>query len=314
MNSMLNNVLYHLSEGLIMMDQNYKITFWNSYMEMITGQTEDLVIGKNIYEVLPNMKKDFIEKALKDVLTNGSNMFFSAAIHSGLISEEGYLNIRMCRMILKDDCYALIEVMDVTNQFIQKNILKKYVKELYLLNQELKEKEEEIKNLAYYDMLTGVANRTLFYELSRKFLNEAKESHKIFGLMFIDVDDFKYINDTYGHEVGDDILVKVANILTQTVGDNKLVVRYGGDEFLVMLPGLHRKSDYKETVTRIIQNKNNVIRYNHDNIRISFSIGVSFFPDDGETMDKLVGRADKSMYVAKNTAGEDICCCGGYCM
>lgn len=305
MNRILYDILNDINEGIIILNDKLEIFLWNNYMEKITEISQEKIIYKKISEVLPNMNKNYFNKAMSDVMMGGNEIFFSAAMHTGLISNKLYLNLKMSRINDEDSRFLMLEFMDVTNQFVQINELKRYVQELYNVNRELKEKEKIIKNLAYYDTLTGVANRTLFYELAERTLDNAKRNNTLLGLMFIDVDKFKIINDTYGHQAGDEVLVKVATILNEATRKNDIVARHGGDEFLILLPFLKSVENYKLIVSRITNNKNNIVNFNGNEIKISLSIGISFYPDDGDTIDKLIAKADRGMYDAKNSCKEN---------
>lgn len=309
MNKILYDVLNNVNEGIIILNEELEIFFWNNYMECITGISKENVINHNIYTVLPNFNVNYFHKAIDDVTDNGFKMFFSAAMHIGLVNNKENLNLKISRFTEDESKFLLLEFIDVTNQFIQINRLKSYVHELYKVNKELKEKEKIIKNLAYYDKLTGIANRTLFYELAEKYLDNARRSNSLLGLMFIDVDKFKSINDTYGHEVGDKVLIEVANILKEATRKNDIVFRYGGDEFLILLPYIKDFNNYRVIVSRIVNNKNKIIDFNGKKINISLSMGISFYPDDGDSIDKLIAEADKTMYIAKNRGGENCSAC-----
>jgi diguanylate cyclase (GGDEF)-like protein len=305
MNSVLYDILDNVNEGIIILDDNLNICFWNNYMEVITKIKNKKANGYNIYKLLPSLNKNYFNKAINDVLNNKFKMFFSAAMHKGLVNNKKRLNLKISGFEKSESRFLLLEFIDVTNQFIQIDLLKDYIKELHGVNIELKEKEKVIKNLAYYDKLTGVANRTLFYKIAEKFLNDANRKNKLLGLIFIDVDKFKNVNDTYGHEIGDKVLIKVSNILKEAIRKNDIVARHGGDEFLILLSDIKKYDDYKCIISRIISNKNKIINLGGEEINISLSMGISFYPKDGNNIDVLIKKADKAMYIAKKRDGED---------
>jgi diguanylate cyclase len=125
------------------------------------------------------------------------------------------------------------------------------------------------------------------------------------GLMFIDVDNFKQINDTYGHEAGDRVLVQVAEILTAATRRNDVVARYGGDEFLILLPQINTPENCNIVMSKILQAKRDAVICNGVSVEICLSVGVSFYPQDGDSVDKLIVKADHAMYVAKKTEGDN---------
>lgn len=309
MNKILLNTLNCINEGTIVLNEECQILCWNKCMEYLTGIKLENVLESNIYDILPGLNKSYFRNLIKNVAKNECKMFFSAAMHKNLISSDKKLNLKISKMESEGRNFILLEFIDVTNQFLHIEQLRKYVHDLYILNKELKEKEKIIEELAYYDKLTGVANRTLFYEYAEKFLHNAKRNNSLLGLMFIDVNKFKNVNDTYGHKIGDKVLIKVANILVEATRKNDVVARYGGDEFLILLPNIKKVDNYKVIASRINNSKDKTINIDEKQINISLSIGVSFYPKDGDNIDKLIVKADKAMYIAKNKAGEDNCFC-----
>lgn len=308
MNRVLYEILNNVNEGIIILDEKLEVRLWNNYMKAVTKIDNKKATGKKLYELLPNLNKNYINEAINNVLDNGCKMFFSAAMHKGLVSDKENFNLKISSFEKSKCKFLLLEFIEVTNQFIQIDILKDYIQELYRLNMKLKQKESIIKKFAYYDKLTEIANRTLFYKISERSLNNAKRKNKLLGLMFIDVDKFKCINDTYGHEVGDKVLIKVAEILKEAIRKEGIVARYGGDEFLMLLPNIKKYNDYKNIISRIASN-NKRIKFNEKEINISLSIGVSFYPNNGCSIDKLIIEADKAMYIAKKRDGEDCSVC-----
>ncbi|WP_315116450.1 sensor domain-containing diguanylate cyclase [uncultured Clostridium sp.] len=292
-------ILNLINEGTIILNEELQIIFWNDYMKKITKTSMEEVLNKNIYEVMPKLNKSYFIKSIENVLNDGCKMFFSAAIHKGIINDNENFNIKISSIDKNDKKFILLEFINVTNQFARINQLKEYVSKLYNMNEELKEKEETITKLAYYDGLTGLANRTLFYETAERFIGEAKENNTILGLLFIDLDEFKFINDTYGHSVGDEVLINVAKSLVECVRDGDMVCRFGGDEFLIIIPNLRSSEDLENIIKRILNSKDRFTENINSDIEVSFSIGSSIYPYNGEDINTLIQKADKAMYVAK---------------
>ena len=154
--------------------------------------------------------------------------------------------------------------------------------------------------LATHDKLTGLPNRMLFADLSQRCVGRARRTNSRFAVMFIDLDRFKPINDTYGHKVGDHLLVEVARRLLACFRDTDVVARFGGDEFVVLISDVRRRQDVaviaKKVIASLSENFHGIV---DDELRISSSIGIAFFPDDAQQVDDLVRHADAAMYEAK---------------
>lgn len=123
------------------------------------------------------------------------------------------------------------------------------------------------------------------------------------GLIFIDIDKFKDINDTLGHKTGDEVLKNVARLLNLAVRDEDVVARFGGDEFLILLPGLSCEEDVKIISTRILNSPYRCMLIDESELYLSFSLGASFFPKSGQTIDELITTADEAMYISKKNGG-----------
>lgn len=304
MSNVLCDVLNYVNEGIVILNDNLEIIFWNRFMEELTGKDRKKVINTKVFHAIPGLNKDYYKKAFYTALKKDFKYFFSSEIHKNIISNDLELNIRVQKFNNQDVSYLVVEFIDVTSQHIRIDQLKGYVNKLYLLNKELKDKEKQIERLAYYDKLTNLANRTLFYQMAEKLLANSKRQKSILGLMFIDIDGFKNINDTYGHLIGDKVLIEVSNILEDSVRENDIVARHGGDEFLILLPDLSDYNNYKN-ISRRIAKANKKVRINNElEISICLSIGVSFYPKDGITIDELISKADKAMYKVKSIGGD----------
>lgn len=302
MNKIFLDILNQVNEGIIILDEDLDILFWNGFIQEITGIDKEDALHKNIFTVLPNLKRGYFQESINNAFNKGYTPFFAAGMHRDLITDKAKLNVRVKAFQSNDVKLLMIECIDVTSQFLRVNQLKEYVQQLSDLNKRLREKEREIARLAYYDKLTSVANRTLFYSLGDKFLSNARRKQILLGLMFIDLDNFKCINDNYGHKAGDRVLIQVAEILTKSVRENDIVARYGGDEFIVLLPDLQNKEDTLGIAQRITERIEN-LQMEGMELQVTTSIGASFYPDDGETIDEMITKADRAMYQAKSIGG-----------
>lgn len=299
MDNALQDVLLNLDHGIVILNQQLNITIWNKYMQNIMGVSSEHAVNCNVYQILPNLNRNYFKIAIQSAFDNGCKMFFSDAMHRGQISEKEHFNLKLSCITIDRSKHILLEFIDVTNEYVRIHRLRNNMAQLCLMNKGLKDQQKEIKKIAYYDELTGVANRTLFFELAEKLLFDAKRNHYMLGLMFIDVNKFKRINDTYGHEIGDLVLTRVADVLKSSTRNNDVVARYGGDEFLVLLPHIQNTKSYKVIASKIVNAPNRFIRFGEHEIEMALSIGISFYPDNGKTIHQLIQSADKAMYVAK---------------
>jgi diguanylate cyclase (GGDEF)-like protein len=174
---------------------------------------------------------------------------------------------------------------------------------------------DQVRELAYYDSLTGLPNRLSYKERLAYALEQASRNQKLVAAFFIDLDHFSRINDTLGHEVGDQLLRHVAARLRSCCREREdevgpafetlapEVARLGGDEFTVIMPGLHDPQDAAKLARRIISSFAQPIRVGTHEIFINASIGIAIYPYDGEDLDTLLMHADTAMYKAKEQGG-----------
>jgi diguanylate cyclase (GGDEF)-like protein/PAS domain S-box-containing protein len=172
---------------------------------------------------------------------------------------------------------------------------------------EMKIAEQKLKRMALYDALTGLANRHLFFDRLDLAIHEAKRSGNKFALLFLDLDNFKPVNDTFGHDIGDLVLKEVAARLQHLVRSGDTVARVGGDEFTIVLTGIHEEQAAARVAEKIIQCIGAPFIFGEVSCPLGVSIGVSLFPDQGEMADLLINKADQAMYSAKNKGRNTYC-------
>lgn len=159
--------------------------------------------------------------------------------------------------------------------------------------------EQRIRFLATHDVLTGLPNRDLIQDRTMQAITYARRTGRQLALLYLDLDRFKVINDGYGHSFGDAVLKAVAERLATLVREGDTVSRQGGDEFLILLTDLHNATDAYSVAQKIIESLDCPVVVQNRKVYLSGSIGVSVFPQDGETADALIDNADVAMYRAK---------------
>jgi diguanylate cyclase (GGDEF)-like protein/PAS domain S-box-containing protein len=164
---------------------------------------------------------------------------------------------------------------------------------------ERKQQEETIYRQANYDPLTGLPNRLMFADrLATALLRGRREKHCV-GLLFIDLDGFKKVNDTLGHNAGDDLLKEIAVRLSACVRQDDTIARLGGDEFTVILPNIRGPGDTEIVAKKIIEHVREPINLSDNEVYVSASIGITLYPDDADDEETLIKHADTAMYEAK---------------
>lgn len=165
---------------------------------------------------------------------------------------------------------------------------------------ELEQSREALHQEATHDPLTGLANRRLFYDRLQQAIRLAHRYGGKVGILYVDLDHFKEINDNHGHHVGDAVLTEVAKRLTASIRDSDTVARLGGDEFGVMLEGIQGREDILSASHKIEQELNAGTDFYGLDLEITASIGHALYPDDGENEDALIRAADAAMYRIKS--------------
>ena len=159
--------------------------------------------------------------------------------------------------------------------------------------------EEEIKRLAQYDDLTGLPNRTLFIDRVNQAIKQNRWKRRSFAVMYIDLDQFKFVNDTMGHSAGDQLLQEVAGRLTAALRDGDTVARMGGDEFTALLPEIAKRDDAALVAKKMLTALKQPFDIGNQELFVSGSIGLSLYPDNGKDAESLIKNADTAMYHTK---------------
>ncbi len=221
-------------------------------------------------------------------------IYANPVLYQRLVSDIGYRLI----VVLAGVLFVITLAWYLTSKLLIE-LKERESKLLYEVN-ERKLAEEKMNQIATYDQLTNLPNRYLLHSEFKQKLAEAKLYNKKLAVLFIDLDHFKIINDVYGHETGDILLREVANRISGLIRKYDFLSRFGGDEFVMIMPLLEDQSEVYSVIRKIILCLNQEFDLGKAKVEITTSIGISIFPNDGDTPSKLLKNSDLAMYRAKS--------------
>jgi len=272
-------VFTHTPAGIILTDDSHRILSLNPATAKMSGYESYELIGHTVFGLL-NTEPELSAAELQETLA-------LRATWSGELSitrKNGTLLAAGVRAQRVDD---------------PRNALATHYVWILADITERKEAEERMRHIAQHDPLTGLPNRLSLLMRLAQLLPEARRHHWRMAAMFIDLDRFKIINDTLGHQVGDEMLREVACRLSSVIRETDFVARLGGDEFVILLPGIAQPADAAMVANKIIAALSSSIEAEGHELHTSPSIGISVFPDDGPDGDTILKNADTAMYHAK---------------
>ena len=196
------------------------------------------------------------------------------------------------------DAYSTLEI---TAACLYLSILFAVLYNFEKVRSEHLEQEKQLENIAHFDVLTGVPNRMLLADRLAQALARTKREQGLMAVCYLDLDGFKSVNDNFGHEAGDQVLVEVTRRIKETIREDDTVARLGGDEFVLLLVGLQAPEECVSSLHRLLLAINQPIQLRGKLLRISASIGVSLYPEDEQDADTLLHHADQAMYIAKQS-------------
>ncbi|MBV6271482.1 EAL domain-containing protein [Alcaligenaceae bacterium CGII-47] len=280
-------VYRNTSEGMLVLDPKGIILDINPAFVSLRGQHESEVIGRHVRLLnSPCHDRDFYRAMWRSVIETGSWQGEHWGQHKNGELYPEWLSINTS-YTEEGQVYRRIMIFS--------NIA------------EIKRAEAIIWKQANYDKLTDLPNRQMFYDRLEQSIKKSQRSGTKVGLMFLDLDRFKEINDTLGHAIGDELLKEAARRLSACVRQSDTVARLGGDEFTVLVDDITQKRDLDRLSKLILLKLSEPFQLGLETVFISTSIGITFYPDDGKQAEVLLNNADQAMYVAKSEGRNRSC-------
>lgn len=290
-------LLDNLYDGVYFVDQERRITFWNKAAEQITGFSKAEVLGRrcadNLLRHVDDLGTPLCEEScpLDQTLHDGLTRTASVYLHH----KSGYrLPVAIGIAAVSNSKQKIIGAVEI---FRDNSAMVAALDSL-----------KELENLAFLDTLTGIANRRYLEIFLEAKFNELRRLGWSFGVLFIDVDHFKEVNDNYGHPAGDLVLTMLGQTLLKNCRSFDLVGRWGGEEFLFVLGNLESEKQLLTIAERLrILVASTWVTWNHDPIRVTISLGATRVRP-GDTPETLVKRADRLLFQSKAAGRNRITC------
>lgn len=295
-----NDVIFNtINNGIILLDEELNILAWNNWLEIRTSIKKKDILNKNICDEFPYINKSKLKRKIKSVLITTNPSFYSVDPHKYLIKiktntivDKVFDNMRQDITIVPydlDNKYVCLYIYDNTK--------------FYETSSKLEKLNNELVELSNRDPMTHLYNRRYFSEVSSKMLNLANRSNHTLSAIVLDIDNFKDINDNYGHAIGDKVIIATARSLENNVRKSDIVSRFGGEEFVILLynVSLENLEIIAEKIRENIEELE--IETNNDLIEFTISLGATQYDSnlDVNNIEYTLNRADKALYEAKET-------------
>lgn len=270
----------HTPLGVIEWDTNFEVTDWNQAAEKIFGFNKEEMLGRHPSErILPESVREKIHLVWTDLLNNEGG---TRSRNENITKDGRTILCEWYNTPLVDQDGHVIGVASLVDDVTERVM-----------------SEEMVWKQANYDMLTGLPNRNMFHDRLAQEMRKADRDKSPLALLLIDLDQFKEINDTLGHDTGDLLLQEAGRRISDGVRDSDTVARLGGDEFTIILHELRENSHIEDVAQKIIDKLEDAFHLRDEVVYISGSIGITLYPNDARDIDTLLKNADQAMYAAK---------------
>ena len=280
-------VFEHTHEAIVISDTSLNIIRANPAFSEVTGQSVKAFKGKCVLEFLD---------------TSQSADLFSQDIHRQLVAENAWQGEVWLKAQGGNPVPNLLTISPVRNERGQ---IHQLIQTFSNISERVKAEKQMIR-LAHFDRLTGLPNRTALDNHLDQSIQRARREDNHFALMFLDLDKFKPVNDTYGHQAGDELLRIVAQRLKHCIRSGDVVGRRGGDEFVIITGPLQGEDNARHIAEKVVQVLNETFHVQNVNLQIGASVGVALYPDNGVTAEDLLKKADAAMYKVKSSGRNNV--------
>jgi diguanylate cyclase (GGDEF)-like protein/PAS domain S-box-containing protein len=268
------NLVEFLPDAVIVQNKHHIVLVNPAGVKLLGQESSKLLIGRSIWEFIDSENRESVDSKLIEMVEKNDGAK-PEPIEERLIrwdNKEFFAEITAIPMVFNGESVMQILIKDITDR-------KKF--------------ETELENLAFYDSLTGLRNRRSFHDLLELSIETANKKGEKLALLYMDLDKFKEVNDTFGHEIGDELLKQFSNRLINNVRGNSVLGRIGGDEFLILLKDIKSSRNVGKIAQRLYKALQQPYQIKEHYIKTTASIGISIYPKDGTRGEKLINMQTK---------------------
>ena len=286
-----SKILNNIETGVLVVNRQLEIAFWNRWLAFHTGISQEVAVGNNLTGLFPEFSFELLTQKINIALKLGTPTFIDGKISGYVLPIEQYKVTKSIFPHMRQD--GTISPINEDQVSIVIRDVTPLLEARYTIDQQMKMLERQAKT----DSLTGCFNKSMFNELLATEIKRATRHNRIFSLIVFDIDDFKQVNDTYGHLTGDAVLREIADIVNSSIRQSDSLVRWGGEEFFILLP----ETDLEGGALLAQKLRKKIAEHQFDKVGpLSCCFGVAQWESDTDE-DTIIGYSDTALYHGKNS-------------
>lgn len=298
-------IVQSIDVGVVVLDREYRVDVWNTFMENRSGRMPEDARKQSFFELFPEVDEQWFRRKVENVATLGTPSFTIWEQRPYLLRFKNYQPITG----LEDFMYqntTLMPLKGLSGSIEQICLIIYDVTDVAINRRQLQAANQELQRLSSTDRLTGLFNRGHWEEMLRQDYARHRRYDRNAALVMFDIDHFKQINDNYGHQAGDAVIQQTAELIRQGMRDSDIAGRYGGEEFVVLLPDTDSEGavTFAERLRQSIE-AHEVIHEGH-RIRFTVSLGIADLSQPTGGYTQLIERADSAMYASKSAGRNQV--------
>ena len=295
----IKNMLISIKHYILVDHISFSFQHYNNQVRIIKIDENEMIVTFHLkeadypFDFASHQKQLFIRN---DLQVNKGRSYFEQMLY-----KESFLSLLILPIVAKNNVIGTLNLASDQQDFFSEEIIQKlsvFTNQIALALDRVSA-YESLQKSAYHDYLTGLPNYRLFKIRAEEVLQKAKMNQSLSSFMFLDLDRFKMVNDTFGHETGDLLLKYISKRIVSCLTDQDTVARIGGDEFMILIPTINNRKEAIAIAKRILKTLENPIIMKGYKVPISASIGLAFYPIDGMDVDNLIKHADRAMLRVK---------------